>query len=114
MNIHATPEWGYETGSGQPHPVAQQVLDSIPPAQRAKGIHGRCAEVDAVSQALRAAEARTGQPITTVEQARQALSGSSMQTARVRGPNSTQHGTPIDPCDSCTPFLDALGIPYRE
>jgi RHS repeat-associated protein len=97
---------------GQPHPVAQQVLDGIPVGQRSL-FHGGCAEVDAVSQALLAHEARTGQQITTVDQARQALAGSSVQTGRVRGPDSSQHGTPIVPCNSCDPFLAALGITYR-
>jgi YwqJ-like deaminase len=91
--------------SGGMHPVVQQLVDANPGR-----FNGACAECDAVSQALRAAEARTGQAITTVEQARQALAGSSLQTARVRGPNSTAHGTPIPPCETCQPLLDALGI----
>jgi RHS repeat-associated protein len=101
--------------TGQPHPVVQQVLDSMPLAQRASW-HGRCAEVDAISQALLVVEARTGQPITTIQQAQQAISGSTIQTARVRSatsPNAAQHGTAIPPCDSCQPLLDVLGILYR-
>lgn len=94
--------------SGGPHTVAQQLVDAKPAR-----FSGACAECDAVSQALRAAETRTGQPITTVEQAHQALSGSSVQTARVRGPNSTAHGTPMPPCETCQPLLNALGILYR-
>ena len=112
----AADSFGGRSGfSGQTHPVVQQILDNIPPAKQATW-QGNCAEVDAISQALRAAEARTGQPITTIEQARQALSGSTMQTAKVRPPNSpnaAQNGTPIPPCSSCQPLLDALGIPYR-
>ena len=95
--------------SNAPHPVVQQVLDSIPQDQRAL-FHGNCAEVDAVSQSLRAAEVRTGQQIVSIDQATNVLAGASVQTARVRGPNSTQHGTPIPPCESCAPFLKALGV----
>ncbi len=99
---------GRSAYSGGLHPVVQELVDANP------GLYqGACAECDAINQALRAAEARTGQPITTVEQARQALSGSFVQTARVRGPNSVAHGTPLPPCVTCQPLLDALGIPYR-
>jgi RHS repeat-associated protein len=99
--------------SGPTHPVVKQLLDNI----KSKGLseelfHGQCAEVDAVSKALFEAEERTRQKITTVAQARKVLSGSSMQTARVRGPNSSQHGTWKSPCDSCAPWLQALGISY--
>jgi len=94
--------------SGGMHPVVQELVNANP------GKFSRaCAECDALSQALRAAEAPTGQPITTVQQAQQTLSGSSIRTARVRGPSSPNHGTPLAPCDSCQPLLDALGIQYR-
>jgi hypothetical protein len=41
------------------------------------------------------------------------LEGSSIQTARIRGINSAAHGTPIDPCETCGPMLDRLGISYH-
>jgi hypothetical protein len=98
------------------HPVVQQILDSIPQNQRAIW-HGRCAEVDAISQALRAIETRTGQSITTIEQARQILSGSRIRTAIIRSAISNKaalHGTSKPPCQSCQFLLDSLGLQYTD
>ena len=66
-------------------------------------------------QALRAYEARTGTKITTLEQAREVLKGSKVQTAEVRGPGGTPgvHGTPKDPCTVCNPLLKELGVIYE-
>jgi YwqJ-like deaminase len=99
---------GRSSYAGEAHPVVQKLVAAYPGR-----FNGACAECDAISQALLAQEAAAGQPITTIEQARQALAGSSIQTARVRGPNSAAHGTPISPCETCQPLLDDLGITYR-
>jgi hypothetical protein len=80
----------------------------------------QCAEIDAISQALRAHEAATGTRITTLEQARAVLQGSRIQTASVRratGSNPArlaEHGRPVPPCpNGCDLLLRDLGIVYE-
>jgi RHS repeat-associated protein len=79
----------------------------------------QCAEIDAISQALRAQETATGNRVTTLAQARAALQGSRMQTARVRlatgNPDRVaQHGTSIAPCENgCDLLLQELGIAFE-
>ena len=97
------------------HPVVAEVLKDIPPDPLSPGQLGRCAEVDATNQALRAYENRTRTQITTLEQAREVLRGSKMQTANVRGLGGAPgiHGTPKIPCTVCDPFLGKFGIKYQ-
>ncbi len=57
---------------------------------------------------------RTGVSVTTVEEARKVLGGSSIQTAKVRGPGKPDHGRPHYPCeDTCGPVLAKLAVDYR-
>lgn len=78
------------------HPRVQDALDQIPETERSD-YHGSCAEPKAISKALHAGAD---------------LAGSSISTAKIRGPNSEQHGAPYDPCKSCARMLDSLGIQY--
>jgi hypothetical protein len=93
--------------AGEPHEVVRELIKANPGR-----FQGNCAECDAV-EALRAHERATGERVTTVEQARKVLAGSYIQTARVRPPSMPSHRDPHEPCDTCQPLLDALGINYR-
>jgi hypothetical protein len=87
-----------QSGSGAPtHPTVQAALDNVPLSQR-EGFHGQCAEIQCLSSAAAAGET---------------LQGSVISTARVRGPNSTQHGTSIPPCRSCEHVLQQLGVKHQ-
>ena len=81
------------------HPETSSALSEVPESVRSN-YHGRCGEVDAVNNAFNAGETRG------------TLKGSTMQTAKVRGPNSTAHGLSQEPCGSCNPLLDLLGITF--
>ena len=87
------------SGSSRTVPLrVQQALDNVPEEVR-EDFHGHCAEIDAISQA--------------VEEGKR-VSGSHIATARVRGFNSAQHGTPHAPCPSCQHVIDELGVTYEE
>jgi len=96
------------------HPVIAELLESIPMNQRNPLHHARCAEVEALSQALYAAEARLGRPVTTAGEASELLSGSVVQTAQVRSPNTTSldQGQEVMACNSCQWLLDLLSLSY--
>ena len=96
------------------HPVVDEALNTIPPDPNAPGQHGQCAECQVIPEYLHAYEAQTGTKVTTIQQARQVLQGTKVQTAEVRGPNSTSgvHGQPKAPCEVCQPLLDIFGIEY--
>jgi RHS repeat-associated protein len=119
--------------SGPTHPVVEQLNQRYPDPT---GNLPRCAERGCYSQALYRHEQITGQPVTNLSEARQALAGSTIQTAIVdrrsgrplepytayqgstnpispvgRRPNI--HGSPIDPCEPrCDPISEALGVDY--
>lgn len=82
---------------GQPHAAVREALDAVPPGARSP-FHGQCAEIHCLMQAFEAGDD---------------VAGGTLSTARVRGPNSPAHGTPIPPCPSCQPVLDKLGVRYR-
>jgi YwqJ-like deaminase len=83
------------SGSGvAPADSVQEALDSVPEDIR-PGFHGECAEIQCISQAV---------------QAEDPVEGGDMAAARVRGPNSPAHGTPIEPCASCAWVMGRFGI----
>jgi len=83
--------------TGPRNPVVEAALAAVPEDVRPP-FHGYCAEIQCLSDALNAKEN---------------LTGSVVSTARVRGLNSQQHGTPIPPCPSCEVVLDKLGVGYK-
>ncbi|NDD28310.1 MAG: hypothetical protein EB084_08620 [Proteobacteria bacterium] len=90
------------------HPVVDQLTREY------RNIYGgHCAEMEAVSEALRGAEKASGKAITTVRQARTALKGGHVQTAKVRGVNSPSHASAHKPCSGCAPVLSELGLKYH-
>ncbi|WP_339744832.1 tandem-95 repeat protein [uncultured Rubinisphaera sp.] len=101
---------GQSTSGSSLHPVVDTLVKKYP-----SDFGNQCAELDTISQALWDYTFRTGIDVTSVEQARQILTGSTIQTARVRNPEHPQHGTPIAPCAaSCESILLDLGITYQD
>lgn len=85
------------SGFSEPnHPEVQHALDNVPNGSRSP-FHGRCAEIDCLNQSYTAGDIP---------------SGGALGTARVRGPNSAAHGTPIEPCASCADVLQQLGVAW--
>jgi hypothetical protein len=82
------------TGPGQHDPAVQEALDNVPPENR-EPWHGECAEITALDR---------------FRPSRNPVEGSTISAARVRGPNSAQHGSAIPPCRSCASVLEQLGI----
>lgn len=65
--------------SGEMHPVVKQLVN-----ENLGKFEGRWAEIDAVSQALTAYTKQTGRAVTTIEEAREVLGGSSPIASRSR------------------------------
>lgn len=85
------------SGSGvRPHSTVQEALDAVPEADRSV-FHGECGEIECLSRALEAGDD---------------VAGGFSSSARIRGPNSSAHGSSIPPCSSCAAVLDALGVRY--
>jgi len=84
---------GHRTGL---HSDLAAALNGVPASAR-RDWHGECAEIDSMNQALHDGRA---------------LTGGAMTTARVRGPNSSSHGSSIAPCGSCTPILTQFGVRF--
>lgn len=81
---------------GETTEPVQAALDTVPVELRPP-FHGMCAEIDCFNQAIRAQDDVTDALIVT---------------ARVRGVNSPAHGTPIEPCASCSVVLPILRARY--
>ncbi|MEY9944645.1 YwqJ-related putative deaminase [Kitasatospora sp. GAS1066B] len=99
------------------HPMVAKVLDEIEQDQKAGKIdplgagHGKCAEVSLLSDRLHQLDP-DGTKITTVEEAKAALSGGNMHTRQIgdsRGPGE-KHGEYKPPCGTCTHLLPRLGV----
>jgi hypothetical protein len=89
------------------HPLIKTILATNPGFFK-----GKCAEVDALSDAFRIYTKATAKEITTVTQSREVLKNSNIQSANVRA-TSTKHGAPQDPCErACKLLLDTLGVIY--
>jgi hypothetical protein len=91
----------------EPHPVVQAALDDVPMHWQS-AYHGKCAEIDAMSQNVRAAEAAGRDPAS-------ANQGAFIQTAQVRGQDGDQsrHGVAQAPCSSCQHVMNQLGVAYH-
>ncbi len=78
------------------HPRLQSALDGV--ATRGPA-HGRCAEINALNKALKSGKS---------------IEGARIQTARVSGPNSPDHGRPWLPCPTCADVLREFRVTYVE
>ncbi len=83
------------SGSGALNPVVQKVLDKIPPALRSR-THGACCEPKLASKMVDAGVNPKG---------------ASYSVVRVRAPGNPNHGTAMQPCDTCKLLLNALNNP---
>jgi hypothetical protein len=100
------------------HPALQSVYDDVKErADRGELVlgrgHGRCAEVSLISDRLH--ELGRTQDISSLDDARRALSGSKIYTVAIgeqfdNAGNRVEHGSYLEPCRSCGPVLDALGV----
>jgi len=89
------------------HAVIGGVYDELSTSARSV-YHKKCAETDAISKALFAIEQETGVPITTEQQAKAILAGSTIQTALRKSLE------PKQPCNSCAWPLIVFGITYSR
>lgn len=119
LTTHTSTQARHGQKKPEAHPVVQGVYDDIAARGEAGEIlvgrgHGKCAEVALVSDRLHQLEA-SGTKISTLEDAKKALSGSVIHTVAVgdqfdRNGTKIGHGDYFPPCDSCTHGLPALGI----
>ena len=79
---------------GNLHPDVKKVLDDIPPAERSVG-HGKCAEPQIITEALKDGKDVKGAKSVAVE---------------VQTPTGVGHGTPKCACKSCKVLLEHFGI----
>lgn len=89
------------------HPVIGKAYDELSENARS-AYHKKCAETDAMSKALFAIQDETGVEITTEQQARLILAGSTIQTAL------TKNLEPEQPCSSCAWALMVFDITYSR
>jgi RHS repeat-associated protein len=82
------------SGARPVNPRVQQMLDDVPANQRS-AFHGKCAEINCLSQAADAGVDVRGGTISVV---------------RVRAPGNPSHGTPLPPCSSCAHVLQNSGV----
>ncbi|MFJ8577092.1 SUKH-3 domain-containing protein [Micromonospora sp. NPDC093277] len=89
------------------HPLVQSYLDELPSGHLVRGGE-RHAEMIVVSDVLHERDhqrATDGSPPLTMEEARQALSGSRIEFFRIRESGDPAGGPAELPCDSCINFL---------
>jgi hypothetical protein len=95
------------------HPLVQDVLDTLPVAQRERFV-GRCPEAVLLSRYLDDVEAGRGKrasrkPLSNGE-ARKALKGSRLTARRIREDGDPAHGSYVPPCRSCQQLLTHFGV----
>ncbi|MDX6331984.1 YwqJ-related putative deaminase [Actinacidiphila oryziradicis] len=95
------------------HPLVQDVLDTLPAAQRER-FAGRCPEPVLLSRFLTAADAgrskRASRRPLTRNEARKALKGAKLTARRIREDGDPTHGSYAPPCRSCAPLLAHFGV----
>jgi RHS repeat-associated protein len=82
------------SGARTVNPRVQQMLDDVPVSQRS-GFHGKCAEINCLSQAADAG----------VD-----VSGGTVSVVRVRAPGNPGHGSTMAPCPTCAHVLNQAGV----
>jgi hypothetical protein len=95
------------------HPLVQDVLDTLPVAQRER-FAGRCPEPVLLSRYLDSVDAgrskrASRKPLTSGE-ARKALKGAKLTARRIREDGDPAHGSYTAPCRSCLPLLSHFGV----
>ncbi|WP_193563998.1 YwqJ-related putative deaminase [Streptomyces sp. L-9-10] len=119
LTSHSSSQGRHGQKTPDTHPVLRSVYDELAArADRGELVlgrgHGKCAEVSLISDRLHDLDDKHGS-ITTIEDARRAMSGSKIYTVAIGDQqdgdgNVAKHGSYLPPCRSCGPALEALGI----